>query len=176
MQSFSAGFPSTRKKAKSQPSTAVVILEGAVAARACSDVSIGTKKIVQNLAVKSEFVLYLCEIFSLRQMWNNDLRSLWNVPLTRNVKWNKFPHAHRHFTWRQPYFTPVRHFTNPVRDSFRWKKHPHGCFFLCLHPRFDTRYPFITVGSQVFRLVPIVIFMETIRYQRTAQRSPAVLQ
>ena len=47
---------------------------------------------------------------------------------------------------------------------------------VCLHPRFDTRYPFITVGSQVFRLVPIVIFMETIRYQKNAQRNQAVLQ
>ena len=68
MQWFSAGFPSIHKKTKSQPSAVVVILKGAEAACACDQVSIDTKKIVQNLAGESEFVLYLCEIFALRQM------------------------------------------------------------------------------------------------------------
>ena len=70
-------------------------------------------------------------------MWNNDLRSLWNFPLARKVKGNKSPHARRHFTWRQPYFTPGGHFTNPARDLFRWKKHAFACFFLARPEGFE---------------------------------------
>ena len=56
-----------------------------------------------------------CEIMRCRALWNILLRRMWNE--------TNPPRAAAHFRLACERFTHVVHFTNPVRDLFRWKKH-----------------------------------------------------
>ena len=76
---------------------------------------------MQNTSIVHAYsITWFSEIFSLRKMWNNDLRSLWNLLLMQKVKWNKSSHARRHFTWRS-HISPSKAISQIRKDLFRWK-------------------------------------------------------
>ena len=82
-------------------------------------------------------------------MWDNDLRSLWNFPLTRKVKWNKSPHARRLFTWRSHISRPKGISQIPQGIYFTEKNtfcpKDKRCFFLAPPVGLEPTTPWLTV-------------------------------
>ena len=82
-------------------------------------------------ALGSSYMLWtqIGEIFALRQMWNNTLLALWNVPLKRNVNWNKSltPAGISH--GEAIFHTAKRYFTNPEGIYFVEKSMSKRAFF-----------------------------------------------
>ena len=63
-------------------------------------------------------------------MWNNDLRSLWNIWSGSNVKWNKSSTRHRRISHCAAIFHARSVFHKSCKDLFRWKEKA-PCFTWC---------------------------------------------